>query len=102
MTLVSADRGDCKTYAVRKMQDLLTVGVPRQAMHVAIPRTPQAHGHAVLTVDTSYVLDNLSDDVQPWEKLPYTYWSREAAPGRWTFPPLDPTGRIVTAANRRS
>ena len=83
------------------MQDLLIVGVPRQAMHVAILRTPQAQGHAVLTVDRShgsYVLDNLSDDVQPWEELPYTYWLREAAPGQWTFPPLDPTGRIITAA----
>jgi predicted transglutaminase-like cysteine proteinase len=100
-----ADTGDCKTYAVRKMQDLLSAGVPRQAMHVAILRTAEAQGHAVLTIDTdkgTYVLDNLSDNVQPWEKLPYTFWSREASPGQWTFPPLDKTGRIISAANTPS
>lgn len=101
-----ADTGDCKTYSVRKMQDLLSVGVPRQAMHVAILRTPEAQGHAVLTVDTdkgTYVLDNLSNDIQPWEKLPYTFWSREAAPGQWNFPTLDSHGRIVSASiNTRS
>jgi predicted transglutaminase-like cysteine proteinase len=100
-----ADSGDCKTYAVRKMQDLLSAGLPRQALHVAILRTPQEQGHAVLTVDTdrgTYVLDNQSDAVQPWEKLPYTYWSREASPGQWSFPTLDSSGRIASSAKAPS
>jgi predicted transglutaminase-like cysteine proteinase len=100
-----SDTGDCKTYSVRKMQDLLSLGVPRQAMHVAILRTPSAEGHAVLTVDTTqgtYVLDNLTNDVQPWEKLPYTFWSRESTPGHWNFPTLDQTGRIISVANAHS
>lgn len=96
-----ADTGDCKTYSVRKMQALLEAGLPRQAMHIAILRTPQAEGHAVLTVDTdrgTYVLDNLSDVIRPWEQLPYTFWSREGAPGQWRIPPLDRSGRIVSIA----
>lgn len=100
-----ADRGDCKTYSVRKMQALLDVGVPRQAMHVATVRTPDAQGHAVLTIDTdrgTYVLDNMSDQVKPWQALPYTYWSREAAPGHWDFPALDGKGRVVATERAQS
>lgn len=99
-----ADAGDCKTYTVRKMQALLSLGLPREALHVAIVRTPQGQGHAVLTVDTdrgTYVLDNMSDQLQPWEKLPYTFWSREAAPGQqWSFPTADGKGRIASIGDK--
>ncbi|WP_158240603.1 transglutaminase-like cysteine peptidase [Telmatospirillum siberiense] len=99
-----ASAGDCKTYTVRKMQALLALGLPREALHVAIVRTPQAESHAVLTVDTdrgTYVLDNMSDELQPWEKLPYTFWSREAAPGQqWSFPALDGKGRIASIVDK--
>lgn len=88
-----ADSGDCKTYAVAKLRDLVDHGLPRGALHLAILRTETGDGHAVLTVDTSrgtYVLDNRYPEPAPWATLPYSLWTREGTPGTWAYGPVTP------------
>ncbi len=64
-------KGDCKIYALFKRKLLIERGFPRQALLMTVVRDLSGEGHAVLTVKTDrgdFVLDNLSQDVRPWER----------------------------------
>lgn len=78
---VAEQAGDCEDYAIRKLQTLVQDhGFPRGALTLAACRDPQGRGHAVLLVHSDrgvYVLDNLSQRVRPWYKLPYRWAARE-------------------------
>jgi predicted transglutaminase-like cysteine proteinase len=74
-------KGDCKVYALYKRKILIEQGFPRQALLMTIVRDLEGEGHAILTVKTDrgeFVLDNLSDDVRPWDATGYTYVKRQA------------------------
>ena len=74
-------KGDCKIYALFKRKLLIERGFPRQALLMTIVRDLNGEGHAVLTVKTDrgdFVLDNLSDDVRPWNATGYTFFKRQA------------------------
>jgi predicted transglutaminase-like cysteine proteinase len=74
-------KGDCKVYALYKRKLLVDAGFPRQALLMTVVKDLEGEGHAILTVKTDhgdFVLDNLSDDIRPWDATGYTYIKRQA------------------------
>jgi predicted transglutaminase-like cysteine proteinase len=74
-------KGDCKVYALFKRKLLVEQGFPRQALLMTIVRDLDGEGHAILTVKTDrgeFVLDNLSDQVRPWDATGYSFVKRQA------------------------
>lgn len=82
------DAGDCEDFVLLKRRKLLQAGFSESDLLITVVRKPDGEGHAVLTVRSSvgdYILDNLVDDVKPWNETPYTYLKRQASfdTGRW-------------------
>ncbi|QPC86130.1 transglutaminase [Mesorhizobium sp. NBSH29] len=80
--------GDCEDYVLEKRRILMKSGVSTADLLITVVRKTDGEGHAVLTVRTDkgdYILDNLHDDVRPWEETGYRYLKRQAADhtGRW-------------------
>ncbi|HXT07485.1 MAG TPA: transglutaminase-like cysteine peptidase [Roseiarcus sp.] len=74
-------KGDCKVYALYKRKLLVQAGFPRQALLMTIVKDLEGEGHAILTVKTDrgeFILDNLTDDIRPWNATGYTYLKRQA------------------------
>ncbi|MDE3177162.1 MAG: transglutaminase-like cysteine peptidase [Pseudomonadota bacterium] len=74
-------KGDCKVYALYKRKLLIDAGFPRQALLMTVVRDLEGEGHAILTVKTDrgeFVLDNLTDEIRPWNTNGYTYIKRQA------------------------
>lgn len=74
-------KGDCKVYALYKRKLLIDQGFPRQALLMTVVRDLEGQGHAILTVKTDhgdFVLDNLSDEIRPWDATGYKYVKRQA------------------------
>ena len=94
-------KGDCKIYALFKRKLLIVQGFPRQALLMTIVRDLDGEGHAILTVKTDrgeFVLDNLRDEIVPWNATGYRFIKRQAQddPNVW----LDLGGvKGVVAAN---
>lgn len=81
-------KGDCKIYALYKRKLLLEEGFPRQALLMTIVRDLDGEGHAILTVKTDhgeFVLDNLSDEIRPWDATGYRFVKRQSQedPNLW-------------------
>jgi predicted transglutaminase-like cysteine proteinase len=82
------DAGDCEDFVLLKRRKLLQAGFSESDLLITVVRKADGEGHAVLTVRTSigdYILDNLVDEVKPWNETPYTYLKRQASfdTGRW-------------------
>jgi predicted transglutaminase-like cysteine proteinase len=95
-------KGDCKIYALYKRKLLLDAGIPRQALLMTIVRDPHGNGHAVLTVKTDhgdFILDNLADQIRPWEETGYRFVKRQSQedPNVWVAVG-DPQTPAATAA----
>jgi predicted transglutaminase-like cysteine proteinase len=80
--------GDCKDYALAKQQALIAAGLPREALRLAIVKTPKNELHAVLTVNTDkgdFVLDSINPVIMPWSNTGYSWLSRQSAnnPLQW-------------------
>jgi predicted transglutaminase-like cysteine proteinase len=74
-------KGDCKVYALYKRKLLIDAGFPRQALLMTVVRDLEGEGHAILTVKTDrgeFVLDNLTDEIRPWDANGYAYIKRQA------------------------
>jgi predicted transglutaminase-like cysteine proteinase len=74
-------KGDCKVYALYKRKLLIDAGFPRQALLMTVVRDLEGEGHAILTVKTDrgeFVLDNLTDEIRPWDTNGYAYIKRQA------------------------
>jgi predicted transglutaminase-like cysteine proteinase len=66
---VGAAFGDCEDYALTKKRLLVRAGWPSSAVLLAVGRIRSGDDHAVLLVRTTrgaLVLDNLSNDIRPW------------------------------------
>jgi predicted transglutaminase-like cysteine proteinase len=73
--------GDCEDYVLLKRKLLMAEGLPRQALLVTIVKDENGEGHAILTVKTDrgdFILDNMTDDVKPWARLPYRFVKRQS------------------------
>lgn len=87
-TIPSDGYGDCDDYAVTKRRDLMAAGFPGSALRLAVAVTADAKRHAVLTVATNHgdlVLDNLREDIVPWNSTGFRWIERQDAsdPMRW-------------------
>ena len=74
--------GDCEDYVLEKRRLLLAAGLPVSNLLITVVRKPDGEGHAVLTVRTDagdFILDNLSDEVKPWDRTGYRYLKRQAS-----------------------
>jgi predicted transglutaminase-like cysteine proteinase len=85
---VAVTKGDCEDIALAKRERLIAAGVPPRALRLAVARTPQGEGHAVLVVTTSQgdlVLDNRHDDIRPWAATDLDWIKIQSSdhPRRW-------------------
>jgi predicted transglutaminase-like cysteine proteinase len=74
-------KGDCKIYALWKRKLLIDAGLPRQALLMTIVRDLDGDGHTILTVKTDrgeFILDNLRDDIRPWDETGYRFLKRQS------------------------
>ena len=74
-------RGDCEDYALFKRKILIEEGLPRQGLLMTVVKDEQDVGHAILTVKTNsgeFVLDNLNDEVKPWNRTGYRFVKRQS------------------------
>jgi predicted transglutaminase-like cysteine proteinase len=74
-------KGDCKVYALYKRKLLVERGFPRQALLMTVVRDLDGEGHAILTIKTNrgeFVLDNLSDEIRPWDATGYRFVKRQS------------------------
>lgn len=81
-------KGDCKIYALYKRKLLLEAGFPRQALLMTVVRDLDNEGHTILTVKTDkgdLVLDNLVDEIRPWNATGYYFLKRQSQrnPNTW-------------------
>lgn len=75
--------GDCEDFALAKREQLLALGVPADALSIALVTTRTGLSHAVLLVasdEGEYVLDNLSPWVIHWTEARMT-WRERQVPG---------------------
>lgn len=76
--------GDCEDFVLAKRERLLALGVPAEALSIALVTTRTGLSHAVLLVATDegeYVLDNLTPWVVHWTEARLT-WRERQAPGQ--------------------
>jgi len=81
----SDGKGDCEDYALFKRKILIEEGFPRQALLMTVVKDEHNEGHSVLTVKTSageFVLDNMNDEVKPWDRTGYRFVKRQSQPTR--------------------
>jgi predicted transglutaminase-like cysteine proteinase len=87
-TLIRDGRGDCEDFALTKRKQLIDAGLPVRALRMAVVVTLSGEEHAVLTVATDrgdYVLDNLTNDILPWDRTGYAWQARQDTSGRQTW-----------------
>ena len=74
-------KGDCEDYALLKRHMLIEEGFPAEALLLTVVKEKNGDGHSVLTVKTNrgeYVLDNLADQIKPWNATPYRFVKRQS------------------------
>ncbi|MCB1492036.1 MAG: transglutaminase-like cysteine peptidase [Rhodobiaceae bacterium] len=85
---VGGKYGDCEDFALAKRQALIDAGVPASALSMAVVRTAEGVGHAVLVVRTDrgdFVLDNRRAEILGWDHTEYRWYKITAPddPRRW-------------------
>ena len=80
-TLPGGGKGDCEDYALLKRQQLMARGWPASSLLMTVVRDEKNEGHAVLTARTAqgdFILDNKTDDIRAWQKVPYVFVMRQS------------------------
>ena len=102
-TIPADGYGDCEDSALTKRKALIADGLPEAALRIAVVITPDHERHAVLSVVTDrgdYVLDNLKDQIIPWDRTGYT-WIERQDPSRATgWVSLLPADRMLAATGQ--
>jgi predicted transglutaminase-like cysteine proteinase len=80
--------GDCEDYVLLKRKWLIERGWPTGSLLITVVFDEVGDGHAVLLARTTLgelVLDNKTDDIQPWQETAYRYVKRQSVsdPNRW-------------------
>jgi predicted transglutaminase-like cysteine proteinase len=80
--------GDCEDYVLLKRRILMNKGISPANLLITVVRKPDGEGHAVLSLRTKrgdYVLDNLNDEVLPWDATGYRFLKRQSSEhtGHW-------------------
>jgi predicted transglutaminase-like cysteine proteinase len=71
---IAPNIGDCNDYAVTKRHELLMRGLPPGVLRLSVTKTPTGIGHLLLVVTTTrgnMVMDNLTNEIRPWEFTGY-------------------------------
>ena len=81
-------RGDCEDYALTKKVELLARGWSASHLLIAVVDAPGIGAHAVLIARTDQgdlVLDNLTDQILPWNRTGLIFRSRQSEnlPAMW-------------------
>lgn len=84
----ATDSGDCEDYAIAKKQALIGMGWAADQLLLAVVEGRERGHHAVLVVRThegDHVLDNLTDEITPWQETGYRFVIRQSAanPHAW-------------------
>lgn len=72
----NATSGDCEDYVLSKRSRLMASGFRASDLRIAMVRQRSGEAHAVLVVRTDkgdFVLDNLRDEVLPWNLTGYRF-----------------------------
>lgn len=78
--------GDCEDFVLAKRARLLAQGWPSAGLAIAVVRTLQGKGHAVLVARTDagdFVLDNLQSDIRLRERTDYRFVSMQDGSSRF-------------------
>ncbi len=73
--------GDCDDYVAQKRHELRLLGFPASALLLAAGTTSQGEAHLVLMVLTDrgeYILDNLTNQIRPWNRAGIRWISRQS------------------------
>ena len=79
---IAPTAGDCNDYAVTKRHELLQSGLPAKALRLSVVTTASGIGHLVLVVATTkgdFVLDNLTEEIRPWQSTDYHWLKIQSA-----------------------
>ena len=90
---IPTTRGDCEDYALLKRQILMARGWPASALLMTVVRDEKGEGHAILTARTAQgdvVLDNKTDEIRSWHRVPYAYVMRQSYIDPKVWVSLDP------------
>ena len=96
--------GDCEDSVLEKRHALIAAGVPMRALSIAVVRTMRGETHAVLLLDTDqgeYVLDSLSNKIQPWRKTGYEWRERQIAGSMTSWAMVADPRNQAPSRNRR-
>ena len=96
-------KGDCKIYALYKRKLLMDEGFPRQALLMTVVKDLHGEGHTILTVKTTngeFVLDNLTDELRPWNATGYRYLKRQTQEDPNVWVSLDGAANFSARADR--
>lgn len=80
--------GDCEEYALEKRRRLMDLGWAPSQLLIAVAEDPDQGPHAVLIARTNMgdlVLDNLTDEILPWNRTRLSFVARQSAklPAMW-------------------
>lgn len=91
-------KGDCKIYALYKRKLLQEAGFPRQALLMTVVRDLNNEGHTILTVKTDkgdLILDNLVDEIRPWNATGYYFLKRQSQQNPNVWVSIDQRGGMA-------
>ncbi|NJR13393.1 MAG: transglutaminase-like cysteine peptidase [Phyllobacteriaceae bacterium] len=82
--LASVKSGDCEDYALAKRRKLIAAGFSAGNLRLTMVRIPGGEAHIVLVVRTAegdLVLDNLKNQIKPWNRTGYRFVKAQALGG---------------------
>lgn len=83
----AGDKGDCEDFALTKLDQLYTQGIPIQNMQIAWGQTETGANHAFLIIRTAnkgdIVLDNRFDSIKNVNTIPYRIQAYQSAGQTW-------------------
>ena len=97
-TIPTDGYGNCHDYALTKRKQLIDAGLPQAALRISIVITPRNERHAILTAVTDrgdYVLDNLTDEIRPWDATGYVWIERQDPNRQFGWVSLQPVERMM-------
>jgi predicted transglutaminase-like cysteine proteinase len=96
--------GDCNDYAVTKRHVLVENGMPTTALRLSVVKTASGIGHLVLVVATTkddLVLDNLTEEIRPWQNTEYHWLKIQAASNARFWSEIKLPGLSLSRADRK-
>jgi predicted transglutaminase-like cysteine proteinase len=99
-------KGNCNDYVLMKRKLLIEAGWPKAALLMTVVVDHHGDGHLILMVRTDrgdLILDNMREDIVPWDRTGYRFVKRQSAlnPNDWVSIEVQASPRTAAAANSR-